>query len=80
MMLLGFNSGVTGLSSLCHLTIWSELTPCNAQFRELAQRVKNGVWEAAGFPVEFPVISLGETLVRPTTMLYRNLASMDVEE
>jgi dihydroxy-acid dehydratase len=59
---------------------WSELTPCNAHFRELAQRVKNGVWEAGGFPVEFPVMSLGETLVRPTTMLYRNLASMDVEE
>jgi dihydroxy-acid dehydratase len=59
---------------------WSELTPCNAHFRELAQRVKNGVWEAGGFPVEFPVMSLGETLVRPTTMMYRNLASMDVEE
>jgi len=59
---------------------WSELTPCNSHFRELAQRVKNGVYEAGGFPVEFPVMSLGETLLKPTAMLYRNLASMDVEE
>jgi len=59
---------------------WSELTPCNGHFRELAQSVKNGIYEAGGFPVEFPVMSLGETLIRPTAMLYRNLASMDVEE
>ena len=59
---------------------WSELTPCNAHFRELAESVKKGVWEAGGFPVEFPVMSLGETLMKPTTMLYRNLASMDAEE
>ena len=59
---------------------WSELTPCNAHFRELAEYVKRGVWEAGGFPLEFPVTSLGETLMRPTTMLFRNLASMDVEE
>lgn len=59
---------------------WSELTPCNAHFRELAQSVKNGIYEAGGFPVEFPVMSLGETLMKPTAMLYRNLASMDVEE
>jgi dihydroxy-acid dehydratase len=59
---------------------WSELTPCNAHFRELAESVKRGVYEAGGFPVEFPVMSLGETLMRPTTMLYRNLVSMDVEE
>jgi dihydroxy-acid dehydratase len=59
---------------------WSELTPCNQTFRELAQRVKHGVLQAGGFPVEFPVSSLGETLMRPTAMLYRNLASMDVEE
>ena len=59
---------------------WSELTPCNAHFRALAERVKRGVYEAGGFPLEFPVMSLGETLMRPTTMLYRNLASMDVEE
>jgi L-arabonate dehydrase len=59
---------------------WSELTPCNAHFRELAESVKRGVLEAGGFPVEFPVMSLGETLMKPTAMLYRNLASMDVEE
>ena len=59
---------------------WSELTPCNAHFRELAEYVKKGVWEKGGFPVEFPVMSLGETNLRPTAMLFRNLASMDVEE
>jgi len=59
---------------------WSELTPCNAHFRELADWVKRGVWEAGGFPLEFPVMSLGETLLRPTAMFFRNLASMDVEE
>ena len=59
---------------------WSELTPCNAHFRDLAEYVKRGVWEAGGFPLEFPVMSLGETQLRPTAMLFRNLASMDVEE
>ncbi len=59
---------------------WSELTPCNAHFREIAESVKRGVLQAGGFPVEFPVMSLGETLIKPTAMLYRNLASMDVEE
>src|SRR5512145_1532971 len=59
---------------------WSELTPCNAHFRQLADYVKRGVYEAGGFPLEFPVMSLGETLMRPTTMLFRNLCSMDVEE
>jgi L-arabonate dehydrase len=59
---------------------WSELTPCNAHFRELAESVKRGVWQAGGFPLEFPVMSLGETQLRPTAMLFRNLASMDVEE
>jgi L-arabonate dehydrase len=59
---------------------WSELTPCNAHFRDLAESVKRGVLEAGGFPVEFPVTSLGETLMKPTAMLFRNLASMDVEE
>ncbi len=59
---------------------WSELTPCNGHFRELAEAVKRGVWEAGGFPLEFPVMSLGETNLRPTSMMFRNLASMDVEE
>ncbi len=56
------------------------MTPCNAHFRQIAERVKRGVYEAGGFPLEFPVMSLGETNIRPTAMLYRNLASMDVEE
>ncbi len=59
---------------------WSELTPCNGHLRELAKNVRYGVLEAGGFPLEFPVMSLGETVMRPTTMLFRDLASMDVEE
>jgi L-arabonate dehydrase len=59
---------------------WSELTPCNAHFRKIAEHVKRGVYEAGGFPLEFPVFSTGESSLRPTAMLFRNLASMDVEE
>ena len=59
---------------------WSELTPCNSHFRDLAQHVREGILEAGGVPMEFPVISPGETLTRPTAMFLRNLASMDVEE
>ena len=59
---------------------WSELTPCNTHFRILADHVRHGILEAGGFPLEFPVMSLGETQLRPTAMLFRNLASMDVEE
>lgn len=59
---------------------WSELTHCNAHLRQVAEAVKRGVWQAGGFPLEFPVMSLGEYNMRPTTMLYRNLMSMDVEE
>lgn len=59
---------------------WSELTPCNAHLRDLAEKVKNGVYEAGGYPLEFPITSLGETIMRPTTMLFRNLAAMDTEE
>ncbi|AOW21843.1 IlvD/Edd family dehydratase [Urechidicola croceus] len=59
---------------------WSELTPCNGHLRDVAEIVKKGVVEAGGFPLEFPVMSLGETIMRPTTMLFRNLASMDTEE
>jgi L-arabonate dehydrase len=59
---------------------YSELTPCNAHFRTHAESVKRGVLEAGGFPVEFPIMSLGETLLKPTAMLFRNLASMDAEE
>ncbi|MBO6895327.1 MAG: dihydroxy-acid dehydratase [Roseibium sp.] len=59
---------------------WSQLTPCNAHLRDLAERVKHGIYEAGGFPVEFPVFSTGESTLRPTAMMFRNLASMDVEE
>lgn len=59
---------------------WSELTSCNAHLRQVAEAVKRGVWEAGGFPLEFPTISLGEPLMRPTTMMFRNLMAMDVEE
>ncbi|MBS7706811.1 IlvD/Edd family dehydratase [Chelatococcus asaccharovorans] len=59
---------------------WSELTPCNGQLRDLAEQVKRGVYEAGGFPVEFPVMSLGESNMRPTAMMFRNLAAIEVEE
>jgi L-arabonate dehydrase len=59
---------------------WSDLTPCNAHLRRLADHVKRGVYQAGGYPLEFPTMSLGETLMRPSTMLFRNLMSMDVEE
>ena len=59
---------------------WSELTTCNAHLRIVAEHVKRGVWEAGGLPLEFPTISLGESMMKPTTMLWRNLMSMDVEE
>ncbi len=59
---------------------FSELTPCNAHFRDLVEMVKRGVLQAGGFPLEFPIMSLGETLLKPTAMLFRNLASMDAEE
>ncbi len=59
---------------------WSELTPCNAGLRDVAEQVKRGVWEAGGLPVEFPAMSLGETQMRPTAMLFRNLLAMEVEE
>ena len=61
-------------------TTWSELTPCNAHLRQVAESVKRGVWEAGGLPLEFPVMSLGEPLMRPTTSLYRNLLAMEAEE
>jgi len=66
------------LIGLCNT--FSELTPCNAHFRDIAESVKRGVLEAGGFPLEFPIMSLGETLLKPTAMLFRNLASMDAEE
>lgn len=59
---------------------WSQLTPCNAHLRDLAERVTHGIYEAGGLPLEFPVFSTGESSLRPTAMMYRNLAAMDVEE
>ena len=59
---------------------WSDLNPCNASLRELADHVKRGVWEAGGVPLEFPAMSLGEDTLRPNAMLFRNLAAMEVEE
>lgn len=61
-------------------TTWSELTPCNAHLRDVAEAVKRGVWESGGLPLEFPAMSLGEPMMRPTTMLYRNLLAMEAEE
>jgi dihydroxy-acid dehydratase len=62
------------------LNTWSDLNPCHAHLRLRAEEVKRGVWQAGGFPVEVPVVSLGETLMKPTTMLYRNLLAMETEE
>jgi len=61
-------------------TTWSELTPCNAHLRAVADAVKRGVWEAGGLPLEFPVMSLGEPVMRPTTSLFRNMLAMEAEE
>ena len=59
---------------------WSELNPCNGSLNDVAEAVKRGVWEAGGFPLEFPAMSLSESLQRPTTSLYRNMLAMEVEE
>ena len=77
----GFDSSVyQGRPIIGICNSWSELTHCNSHLRDLATAVKRGVWQSGGFPLEFPVMSLGEYFMRPTTMLYRNLMSMDVEE
>jgi L-arabonate dehydrase len=70
----------TGRPAIGICNTWSELTPCNAHLRDFADMVKRGILEAGGVPFEFPVMSLGETVIRPTAMLFRNLASMDTEE
>lgn len=62
------------------LNSWSEMSPCHAHLRERAEAVKRGAWQAGGYPVEIPVLSVGEVMVKPTTMLYRNLLAMEVEE
>ncbi|HLJ20140.1 MAG TPA: dihydroxy-acid dehydratase, partial [Stellaceae bacterium] len=62
------------------INTWSEMNPCHYHFRERAAEVKRGVWQAGGFPVEMPAISLGEPFMKPSTMLYRNLLAMETEE
>src|SRR3990172_5104264 len=77
----GFSNGVfQGKPVIGICNSWSELTNCNAHLRQVADAVKRGVWAAGGFPLEFPTISLGEPFMRPTTMMFRNLMAMDVEE
>lgn len=74
------NDVLSGKPVIGIASTWSELTPCNAHLNRIAASVKRGVWEAGGFPLEFPAMSLGETLMRPTTSLYRNLLAMEAEE
>src|SRR6201995_4004617 len=62
------------------INTWSDLSPCHAHLRERAEAIKRGVIRAGGFPVELPALSLGEVMVKPTTMLYRNFLAMEVEE
>ena len=62
------------------LNTWSDLTPCNGHLRELSEKVKAGIWEAGGFPVEVPVFSASENTFRPTAMMFRNLAALSIEE
>jgi len=77
----GFSEAVfDGRPTIGIANSWSELTTCNAHLRQVAEAVKRGVWSAGGFPLEFPTVSLGEVLMKPTAMLFRNLMSMDVEE
>ena len=62
------------------INTWSEMSPCHAHLRDRAEAVKRGVWQAGGYPVELPALSVGEVMVKPTTMLYRNFLAMEVEE
>ena len=78
---MGFGSEVFSDKPVIGIaTTWSELNPCNAHLDRVAEAVKRGVWEAGGFPLEFPTMSLGEPVQRPTTMLWRNLLAMETEE
>src|SRR6201994_1822749 len=77
----GFTSEVfDGRPVIGIATTWSELAPCNVHLHRVAESVKRGVWQAGGFPLEFPAMALGDTLLRPTAMLYRNLLAMEAEE
>jgi dihydroxy-acid dehydratase len=62
------------------INTWSDINPCHAHFRARVEDVKRGVWQAGGFPIELPAMSLSENYVKPTTMLYRNLLAMETEE
>ena len=62
------------------INTWSDINPCHSHFRQRAEEVKRGIWQAGGFPVEMPAISLSEPFQKPTTMLYRNLLAMETEE
>ena len=78
---MGFASeDYAGKPVIAILNTWSDLNPCHAHFRQRAEDVKRGVWQAGGFPLEVPAVSLGETFMKPTTMLYRNLLAMETEE
>ncbi len=70
----------SGKPVIAVLNTWSEMNPCHTHFRQRVEEVKRGVWQAGGFPVELPAISLGEPIVKPTTMLYRNMLAMESEE
>ena len=70
-------SDYAGKPVIAIINTWSDINPCHAHFRVRAEEVKRGVWQAGGFPVEMPVITLGETLQKPTTMMYRNLLAME---
>ncbi len=77
----GFSAeDITGKPIIAILNTWSDANPCHAHFRNRAEEIKRGVWQAGGFPMEIPVLTLGETLMKPSTMLYRNLLAMEAEE
>ncbi len=74
------SGGLSGKPVIAIVNTWSEANPCHSAMREMAEDVKRGVWQAGGFPMEMPALSLGETLKKPTTMMYRNLLAMETEE
>ena len=77
----GFSAeDISGKPVIAILNTWSDANPCHAHFRIRAEEVKRGIWQAGGFPMEIPVLTLGETLMKPSTMLYRNLLAMEAEE
>ena len=78
---MGYNrSDYAGKPVIAIINTWSEINSCHSHFRQRAEEVKRGVWQAGGFPVEMPAISLAEPFQKPTTMLYRNLLAMETEE